>query len=250
MPRVWRGWLACLLAFCAPLAAREETPLTLAKGTRVGVINLLRPEVVHFHSAKAIKDRLLKTELVGWPLDTMLVDALKPRAEQMGLVLVPLPPGDELEHARESCFLNNGFNKTLPKDCIAPFEHLLTNDGVQAVIVLAPGMNNGTHAGSARRKDLPDELRGWGYVTGVAASEDGKPNLFSMTDLMLVAMDGEGPQLRAHDWGGNYAMEWTSFAEPDPKVVPIQDYGQLVPLFEAFMSRQGERLLSQVQVAP
>jgi hypothetical protein len=248
MVRVWRGWLACLLALCAPLAAKEQAPLVLAKGTRVGVINLLRPEVVHFHSAKAIKDRALKTELVGWPLDTMLVNALKQRAAQIGLVLVPLPPGNELEHAREDCFLNNGFNKTLPKDCVAPFEHLLTNAGLEAVIVLAPGLNNGTHAGSARRKELPDELRGWGYVTGVAAAEDGKPDLFSMSDLMLVAMSGEGPELRAHDWGGNYSMEWTSFAAPDPKVVPIDDYDQLEPLFESILQRQGERLLSQVQV--
>lgn len=250
MPRVWRGWLACLLAFCAPLAAREETPLILAKGTRVAVVNLLRPEVVHFHSAKAIKDRALKTELVGWPLETMLLDALKPRADQMGLVLVPLPPGDELEHAREGCFLNNGFNKTLPKECVAPFEHLLTNERLQAVIVLAPGLNNGAHAGSARRKELPDELRGWGYVTGVAASEDGKPSLFSMTDLMLVSASGDGPELRAHDWGGNISLEWTSFAAPDPKVVPLQDYDQLEPLFEAILQRQGERLLSQVRVGP
>ena len=146
MMRVWGGWLACLLVLTTPLAAREETPLALAKGARVGVVNLLRPEVVHFHSAKSIRDQALKTEIIDWPVDAMLLDALKERAGQMGLVLVPLPAGDELEHARESCFLNSGFNKSLPKECVALFDHLLANEHLQAVIMLAPGLNNSLHA--------------------------------------------------------------------------------------------------------
>jgi hypothetical protein len=250
MLRVWGGWLVCLLALSAPLAASAEKPLVLSKGARVGVVNLVRPEVVHFHSAKAIQDRALKTEVVDWSVDAMLVDSLQERAAQMGLVLVPLALTDELAHAREDCFLNNGFNRSLPRDCVLPFQHLLGNEHLDAVIAFAPGLNNSAHAGSARRKDLPDDLRGFGYVTGVAASPDGKPNVFSMTDLMLVAGTPTGPELRAHDWGGSYSLEWTNFAEPDPKVVPLQDYAQLKPYFQAILARQTARLWDQVQVAP
>jgi hypothetical protein len=225
--------------------------LALAKGARVGVVNLLHPEVAHFHSAKAIKDQALKTELVDWSIDTMLLDALKERAGQMGLVLVPVPLPEDLELAREDCFLNNSFNKSLPKQCALPFEHLLGNEHLQAAIVLAPGLNNATHAASARRKELPDYLRGWGYVTGVSASPDGKPNVFSMTDLLLVAPSDEGPQLRGHDWGGNYSLEWNDFvAPPDPKVVPLQDYAKLQPVYAAILSRQTARVLDQIQVSP
>ncbi len=251
MMRVWGGWLACLLVLSTPLAAREETPLALARGARVGVVNLLHPEVAHFHSAKALKDQALKTELVDWPVDTMLLDALKERAGQMGLVLVPLPAGDELEHAREDCFLNNGFNKNLPKECVPPFAHLLANEHLQAVIMLAPGLNNSQHAGSERRKELPEYLRGWGYVTGVSAAPSGKPNVFSMTDLLLVAPSEEGAQLRGHDWGGNYSLEWTDFvAQPDPKVVPLEEYRKLRPLFAGILSRQAARVLDDVLVGP
>jgi hypothetical protein len=225
--------------------------LALAKGARVGVVNLLRSEVAHFHSAKSIKDQALKTEIVDWSVDTMLLDALKERAAQMGLALVALPPGEELEHAREDCFLNNSFNKNLPKECAAPFEHLLANEHLQAVILLAPGLNNSAHAGSARRKELPDYLRGWGFVTGINASPSGKPNVISMTDLLLVAPSSEGPQLRAHDWGGNYSLEWTDYvAPPDPKVVPLQEYAKLRPYFSAILSRQTARILDQIQVSP
>lgn len=251
MMRVWGGWLACLLVLSTPVAAREEIPLALAKGARVGIVNLLHPEVAHFHSAKSIKDQALKTELLDWSVDTMLLDALKERAGQMGLVLVPLPLGAELEHAREDCFLNNSFNKNLPKECALPFEHLLGTEHLQAAIVLAPGLNSAQHAGSARRKELPDYLRGWGYVTGVSGSPGGKPNVFSMTDLLLVAPSEEGPQLRGHDWGGNYSLEWSDFvAPPDPKAVPLQEYAKLQPFFTAILSRQAARILDRIQVGP
>ena len=90
----------------APLVAKDATPLVLARGARVGVINLLDPELTHFHDAKSIKDTALHTEPVNWPVAAMLVDALKDRAAQMGLVLVPLGVTDELDRSRESCFLN------------------------------------------------------------------------------------------------------------------------------------------------
>lgn len=249
MRRVWGACLTFFLSLGAPLAAKEEAPLTLLKGSRVGVVTLLHAEVQHFHSARSMRDQALKTEIVDWQVDTMLLDALKERAGQMGLVLVPLPVSDELEHAREDCFLNNSFSRNLPKECVAPFEHLLANERLQAVIVLAPGLNNGVHAGSARRKDLPDYLRGWGFVTGSAASPDGKPSLFSMTDMLLVAPMGEGAELRGHDWGGSYSLEWSNFiAPPDPKAVPLQDYAALKPLFEGILSRQAARILDQVTV--
>ena len=243
------GSLVCLWLLSAPLAAKDATPLSLPKGARVGVVSLLNAEVTHFHAAKALKDGYLKTEIVDWPPEAMLLDGLKERAAQMGLVLVPLPPGDELGHARESCFLDNGFNKSLPRDCVLPFQHLLSNEGLQAVIVLAPGLNNSAHASSSRRKELPDYLRGWGYVTGEAGSADGKPTLFSMNELLLVATSPAGPELRAHEWGGNYSLEWTNYTPPaDPKNPPPEAYAQLRPLFAAILSRETARLLDQIQV--
>src|SRR3569833_3078301 len=252
MPRLWEGWVACLMVLSAPLAAKEEAPLVLPKGARIGVVTLLHPEVTHFHSSKSITDQALKTEIIDWAVDGMLADAIKDRAGQLGLTLVPLPPTDELEHGREDCFLNNGFNRNLPKDCVLPSAHLLASQQLQGVVVPAPGLNNSTHAGGSRRKDLPDYLRGWGFVTGIAAAPDGKPTLFNMTELMLVVSSPEGPpELRAHEWGGNYTLEWTNFVAPlDLKSIPYASYGQLQPLFAAILSRQGARLLDQVTVAP
>jgi hypothetical protein len=251
MSRAWGGWLACLVAFSAPLAARDSTPLALAKGARVGVISLLDPEVTHFHATKAIRDSFLKTTTVTWPVDTMLSEALRDRMGQMGLVLVQVGVTDELDRTREDCFLNGSFVKNLPKECVLPFTHILNNEHVEAVIVLAPGLNNSTHAGGARRKELPDYLRGWGFVTSDSEAAGGKPTLFNMTELLLVSPAPDGPTLRGREWGGSYAPEWTSFTVPvNLKDIPQQDLNQLQPLFAGIISRQTSRLLDQLQVRP
>jgi hypothetical protein len=237
------------LAFSAPLAARDSVPLTLAKGARVGVISLLDPEVTHFHASRALKDSFLKTSTVNWAVDTMLAETLKDRMGQMGLVLVPLGVTDELDRAREDCFLNSSFVKSLPKDCVLPLRHLISTEHVDAVVVLAPGLNNSTHASSARRKDLPDYLRGWGFVTGEDQNAGGKPTLFNMTELILVASMPEGPTLRGREWGGSYTLEWTTFTAPaDLKELSPQDLNPLQPLFAGILSRQAGHLLDQVQV--
>jgi hypothetical protein len=250
MSRVWRAWFACVVAFSAPVGAREAQPLVLARGERVGVISLLDAEVTHFHAAKAIQDAFLKTQRVDWSVEAMLADALKDRVAQMGLVLVALAVTDELDRSRENCFLNGNFNKSLPKECVLPLQHLAAAEHVQGLIVLAPGLNNSTHAGSSRRKDLPDYVRGWGFITG-EVSASGAPTLFSMTEMLLVAPSGEGPQLRGREWGGNYALDWTNFVTPaDPKAISTQAYAQLQPLFASILSRQSARLLEQLQVGP
>jgi hypothetical protein len=244
-------YLVYVLLFSTPLTAREITPLLLPRGARVGVVSVLDPEITHFHSGRSIQDASLHTEVVGWSTGAMLLEALRERATQMGLVLVPLAPPTELSRAREACFLDGNFNKSLPKPCILPLEHLGSDDHVQAVIVLAPGLNNSAHAGSSRYKDLPDYVRGWGFMSGESASPDGKPLLFSFVELLLVAESPEGPELRGREWGGNYTVEWTTFvAPPDPKSIPLSYYPQLQPLFAGMLGRQASRLLDQVQVGP
>lgn len=254
MSRVWGGGFVfllapVLLALSAASAAKDLTPLALAKGARVGVISVLDAEVTHFHAAKFIKDTALHTEAVKWSVATMLMDALKDRASQMGLVLVPLSVTDELDRSREGCFLNGNFTKGLPKECVLPFRHLADAEHVDALILLGPGLNNAVHAGSTRRKELPDYVRGWGVVTGDPASPDGKPTLFSMTELLLIGLSPEGPTLHGREWGGTYSLEWTNFVPPaNAKEIPPTDYAQLQPIFADILSRQAARLLDQVEV--
>ena len=251
MFRVWAGLFACLCMLSAPLPAKDAALPPLPKGSRVGVVALLNPEVTHYHTGKSLQEGFLKTLMVEWSVNGMFMDALRERASQMGLILVPVGINDELDHVREDCFLDGNFSKGLPKDCVLPFEHLLANAQVETIIMLAPALNNSTHGGSARRRELPDYLRGWGFATGDAAAPDGRPSLFNMTEMLVVRATPAGPQLTAREWGGNYALEWSSFImPPDIKAIPVLDYVQLQPFFEAILSRQSARLLDQLQVGP
>ena len=117
--------------------------------------------------------------------------------------------------------------------------------------MLGPGLNDSHHAGSTRRKDLPEDLRGWGFVSGVGGAPDGKPVAFSMTELLLVEATPAGPALRGREWGGSYSLEWSSYTPPaDLKALPPEALTQLQPLFAGLLSRQAARLLEAVQVKP
>ena len=238
-----------MLAANGPAAARDATEMTLAKGARVGVVNLLDPEVTQFHSAKSLKDSFLKTRTVNWPVAVMLGQALKDRLAEMGLVLVPVGGTNLLERSREDCFLNSAPGKGLPKECGPPFAELAAAEHLDAIIALGPGLNNSAHAAGGRRKDLPDYLRGWGFVTGADASPSGKPTLFNMTELLLFSVSPSGAVLRGREWGGNYTLEWADFMPPpDIKDLPQQQVDQLQPLFGSLLSRQSSRLLDQLEV--
>jgi len=252
MMRVWGAGLGLLLAMSLPAAGKDATNLALAKGARVGVVNLLDPEVTHYHAAKEIKDSFLKTYTVNWPVAAMLSEALKERIGQRGLVPVALGITDALDRSREDCFLHGSFGRGLPKECAVPFAELAAAEHVEAIIVLGPGLNNSAHAGSARRRDLPDYLRGWGFVTNneAAAGRPRPPELFNMTELLLIGVSANGLSLRGREWGGSYSLEWTSFVPPkDPKAVPPQQLDEQRPLFAGILARQATRLLEQLDVA-
>ena len=74
---------ACLLlaaSVAAPGAlAKEPTQLLIHKGARVGVINLMDPEVTHLHTSKVLEQSFMKTQRVNWQVDSMLSDAVAAR---------------------------------------------------------------------------------------------------------------------------------------------------------------------------
>jgi hypothetical protein len=219
--------------------------MVLARGARVGIVNLLDAGITHYHTARDLQSSFLKTQYVPWHIEMMLADALKERLAQLGLVLVPLAPTDALRHSRETCFLNSALAKGLPRDCAPPFAQLAGAEHVDAFIVLGPGLNDSVHG--KRRRDLPDYLRGWGFVTGVPGAP-GKPELFNMTELLLIGA-GTGVRMGAREWGGSYQQQWSSFeGQPEQRVQPDDELNKLAPLFLDILTRQCSRLLEQVDV--
>jgi hypothetical protein len=243
--------LACLAVTDATSFAKERTPKVIAKGAQVGVVNLLKAEVMHYHAARDSAESFLKILPVGWPVDDMLAGAVKGPLEQLGLTAMPMAPTDALEHVRESCFVNAKLAEGLPKNCAAPLIDQAGSSGVNYLILLAPGLNDANHAGSYRVEDVTSAMRGWGFLTSQRAGAKDKPPLFNEVELLLIAVSPEGATLYARQWGGLYKSQWETYTMPaDLKQFPAEQLDQLQPLFAGLLSRQVKGLLEQVHVEP
>src|SRR5947209_3976798 len=188
------GLLAMSLSGDFATAAQKPALLERAAGARVGVVNLLDPEVTHFHAARQLQNSVLQTSTVGWPVSAMLMQALREGLTQMGLTPVAAAPTEALARARESCFLNAALAKGLPKACGPLYGQLAAAEHLEALIVLGPGLNDSTHAGGIRRRGLPEYLRGWCIVSeeGVTGVTAGAPALLNLTELLLIGVTASG----------------------------------------------------------
>src|ERR1700681_1816653 len=126
--------------------AAAAAALSLLGGTAVAAPQptdlLLDAEVTHFHASRRLENSFLKTYTVDWPVNGMLMEALRERLTQMGLVPVAAAATEPLRRAREACFLNAALAKGLPKACGPLFVQLAAAEHVDAIIVMGPGLND------------------------------------------------------------------------------------------------------------
>ena len=244
-----------LAALCAALlgamqvtfaAPRPPPVLALPAGSRVGIVNLLDPEVTHFHTSRQIENSFLKTYTVSWSVSAMLLAAVKDRLGQLGMTAMPVAASDALRRARESCFLDASLAKGLPKECGPLYAQLAASQDLKAIIALGPGRNDSAHAGGTRHKDLPEYLRGWCFVTG---GSDPLPVLLNQTELLLVRVTASKAELVGRAWGGD-GKTWTGYQPPpDLKAFPEQQLNQLQPLYGAMLKQQADIALAPLQLA-
>jgi hypothetical protein len=245
---------ACLLLVAASMAApgalaRDSTQLLIHKGARVGVINMMDPEVTHFHTSKVLEQSFMKTQLVSWQVDSMLSDAVSARLAKLELVAVPMGASDSLLRSRDEVFVNNSVAKGLPRAASKEFAQLAAAEHLDAMVIFAPGLNNSSQAGSSGvRRGLPDYLRGWGFVT---SDTNDKPSLFNMTQVLLISAGPDGVVMNAREWGGSYSDDWADYVAPaNLKQIPADQLDRLQPLFSRLLARQADRVLDRITVAP
>jgi len=232
------------------VSAQKPANLQLIAGARVAVVNLLDAEVTHFHASPLVQNSYLKTYTVNWSVNAMLMEALRERLTQMGLVPVAAAATEALQRAREACFLDAALAKGLPKACGPLFVQLATAERVDAVIVLGPGRNDSAHG--TRRRELPEYLRGWCLVTearGEEGAADKVPVLLNLSELLLIGVTAPSAAINARQWGGDQIQTWTGFKPPpDLKDIPDPQLGQLQPLFAAMLKQQASGVFEHLQV--
>src|SRR5256885_1645296 len=206
----------------AGVAAPKPANLQLLTGAHVGVVNLLDAEVTHFHASRHVQNSFLKTYALEWSVNAMLMEALRERLTQMGLVPVAAAATEALRRAREACFLDAALAKGLPKACGLLFAQLAAAERADAVIVLGPGRNDSAHG--TRRRELPEYLRGWCLVTearGEEGAAEKVPVLLHLSELLLIGLAAPSAQINARQWGGDQLQTWTGFKAPaDLKDIP------------------------------
>jgi len=232
------------------VAAQKPVNLQLTAGARVAVVNLLDAEVTHFHASRHVQNSFLKTYTMDWSVNGMLMEALRERLTQMGLVPVAAAATEALRRAREACFLDAALAKGLPKACGPLFAQLAAAERADAVIVLGPGRNDSAHG--TRRRELPEYLRGWCLVTearGEEGAAEKVPVLLNLSELLLIGLAAPSAEINARQWGGDQLQTWTGFkAPPDLKDIPEQQLGQLQPLYVAMLKQQASGVLAHLQV--
>lgn len=249
MKRLMAVALTSLTMASATGLAKDKKPVAIARGTQVGVVNLVDPEVMQYHSARQFQNSFLKTRAVNWRVNDMLSQALQGPAATIGLALTPLAATDTLLRARESCLVNAPLAKGLPKNCSAGLTELAASAGVNYLIVMSPGLNNTDHAGSTRVEGVSGMLRGWAFSTRERIGRNEPPTLYSEIELLLISVTPEGATLRARQWGGSYTSPWRGYVAPAHlEEISREQLEQLQPLFAGMLSRQATDLLSQVQV--
>jgi len=240
--------LACLLMVAVNGWAKDRAA-PIPKGTQVGVVNLLDPEVMHYHAANDSKDSFVKIQSVAWSVQDMLDAALKEQMEPLGLAVLPLAPSDSLLRSREDCFVNAALANGLPRKCTQTLAELASSAGVSNLVVMAPGLNNSDHAGGNRIDGVTEYMRGWGLLTRERAGGKDKPTLFNEIELLFVTVTPDGVSLRARQWGGVLTSQWQNYTVPaDQKQIPADQLDQLQPAYAAMLSRQAKGLLEQVRV--
>jgi len=249
MKRLLAVVLTSLVMTSGIAVAKDKTPLSLPKGTQVGVVNILDAEVMHYHAARQTINSYVKIQAVNWNVDEMLLTALQAQPAVANLTLTPIAPSDALVRARESCFVNAPLAKGLPKNCSAPLVELANSANVSYLIVMAPGLNNADHSDGGPRLETSSMLRGWGFVTHEFAGSKDKPNLFCEVELLLIAVTPEGATLRTREWGGSYKYQWQVYTvPPDPKALSPEQLHQLQPLFGTILERQAKDFVEQVHI--
>jgi hypothetical protein len=185
---------------------------------------------------------------VQWAVDALFLDAVKERITQMGLEAVAVTPSPGLVRGRQEFFVDNSVSKGLSESCAEEFTCMAAADHVDAFVVLVPAVNDSAHAGRARQKDLPDYLRGWGFITR-GEQPAAQPAVFNMTQVLLVSGTGGTALLRGREWGGTYADNWSTYTPPaDLKDMPATTLDTLKPIFSGLIARQSSRVLDQIYV--
>lgn len=235
---------ACLISLCG-IAWGASPPATIPAGGRVGIIDMMNNDIVHFHIGRAETNSFMRTYRGNWVPADLIDDPLIAALNTAGFQPVAVAPSEALRQDRQSWIIDKPRQEKLPRGCMKELGRIMTEQNIAGLIIIAPGANSDPeYVDGDRFSKLPHTLQGFGFSTSDVPIGSMKTGVFDFTQFVVVANTSDGPEFLMRDWGGNRVYDWASF-DPgaNPKSLPAEQIAQLRPLFADAMKKRIETRL-------
>jgi hypothetical protein len=243
-------WIAAVVLFTNGAVISAELPLAIPAGGRIGIIDLMPPDVTHFHVGATPVKSFLRTYRAAWSVADVIDEPLIWSLTNAGLEPVSLQASEVLRRQKGPWIVSNPRATKLSRACLEEMKRVIDDERLSALIVVAPGPNTSPESVEGDRlRRLPEYIQGWGFSTSDEPGGLTKPVVFNLTQMLLIQKTtDDAVRLEHREWGGAYIYEWANFTVPsDIKTLPDAEVAKLGPVITDVMKRQIARLVPHLQ---
>lgn len=236
-----------LLTWASAWAA--DPPPPIPAGARIGIIDMMSSDVTHFHVGKAPVNSFMRTYRGPWSLTEVIDEPLIWSLTNAGFEPVAVQPTELLRRQRQAWIISTNDSNKLPRACNEELDHLMADQNLVALIIVAAGPNTNPESVEGNRlRKLPNYVQGWGFSTSDEPEGTTKPVVFNLTQMLLVHKTTDNTRLEYREWGGSYVYEWSNFNPgTDLKTLPDAEIAKFRPVIADVMKRQIARLMPHIK---
>jgi hypothetical protein len=233
------------------MTASAADSLALPVGARVGIIVMMHADLTHYHVAKSTVASFMRTYRIGWPVSEVVDDPIAVMLKGLGFEPVFLDPPQPLWRQRQAWIVSNPRDDELPRAAEEEIGRILTAENLQALVIVAPGSNTQPEPVEGNRlRRLPTYVQGWGFSTSDEPDGIATPVVFNLTQMLVVARDGESAELILREWGGAYVYQWPGFQPgSNLKALSAKEISTFRPVMQDILQKQIDRLTPSITVA-
>jgi hypothetical protein len=240
--------IACLVCLGGNAWAADSP--TIPAGARVGIIDMVTSDVVHFHIGRAELNNFMRTYRGNWAPADIIDDPLIAGLTAAGFQPVAVPVSEKLRGERQSWIVEKPRSERLPRGCMKELGRIMREQNLGGLVVVAAGANSDPeYVEDDRYSRLPGTVQGLGFSTSDLPIGSTKVGVFDFTQFIVIAKVDDDPELVLRDWGGNRVYDWPDF-DPGDNIKALSDelIAQLRPVFaDAIKKRIDTRLMPRLK---
>jgi hypothetical protein len=157
-----------------------------------------------------------------------------------------LAPTERLTRAKQSWIVEKPTSDGLARGCMRELERVIKDNGLSALIIIAPWQNVSREGVAGDRLEkLPEYIRGWGFSTSDDDQGRTHPVVFNLTQMLLITKTADDDiQLEHREWGGMQEYDWPNYVPArNFKAMSNAEIAKLQPVIADVMKRQIARFV-------